>query len=110
MRKKLAAVSCAAVVAGLSAGAAFAGEVIGPPGTPDVAFSGSNERTGAPEHASSICAYNGLNDLNPEQGPISSIVQTPANQGIPGQAGADPAGTGEPGSPTCGRETNPELP
>jgi hypothetical protein len=108
--RKLAAATCAAVVAGLSASAALAGEVPGPPGTPGVAFSGSSDRTGAPAPANSICAYNGLNDLNPAQGPIDSIVQTPANQGVPGQAGADAAGSGTPGSPTCGPGSNPENP
>jgi hypothetical protein len=110
MRNKFAVAICATVIAGLSAGAAFAGEVQGPPGTPGVAFSGSGNRTGAPAHASSICAYNGLNDMNPDQGPISSFVQTPHNQGSPGEAGAGPKGSGVPGSPTCGRGTNPELP
>jgi len=111
MRTKatLAAVS-AVLVIGASAGAALAGEVQGPPGTPGVAFSGSGKRTGAPAHAQSICAYNGLNDMNPSQGPINSIVQTPHNQGTPGEAGAGPKGSGVPGSPTCGRGTNPELP
>ena len=109
MRKKLAGAICAAVVAGLSTTAAFAGEVAGPPGTPGVAFSGSGERTGAPAHASSICAYNGLTDMNPDQGPIDSFVQTPHNQWVHGQAGADAAGSGTPGSPTCGPGTNPEL-
>jgi len=94
----------------MGAGAAFAGEVQGPPGTPGVAGSGSGLRTGAPAHASSICAYNGLNDMNPAQGPIDSIVQTPHTQGTPGAAGAGPGGSGVPGSPTCGPGTNPELP
>jgi hypothetical protein len=84
MPKKLAASLCAAVVAGLSAGAALAGEVKGPPGTSDVAFSGSGEPTAARTHANSICAYNGLNDMNPAQGQIHFIVQTPHNQGVPG--------------------------
>jgi hypothetical protein len=110
MRKRLAAAICAGVVAALSASVAFAGEVTGPPGTPDVAFSGSGVRTGAPAHAQSICAYNGLNDMNPAQGPIHEFVQTPHNQGVPGEAGADAAGSGTPGSPTCGRGSNPELP
>jgi hypothetical protein len=108
-RRFFAAATCAVAIAGVSAGAALAGEAKGPPGTPGVAFSGSGERTGAPAHASSICAYNGLNDMNPDQGPIDSIVQTPHNQGVPGQAGADGAGSGTPGSPTCGPGTNPEL-
>ena len=89
LRKKfmLAAAVCAVAIAGPSAGAAFAGEVTGPPGTPGVEFSGSLVETGAPDNANSICAFNGLNDLDPEQGPINSIVQTPHNQGFPGEAG-----------------------
>jgi hypothetical protein len=94
------AAACGATLAGASAGAAFAGEVTGPPGTPGVPFSGSGVRTGAPAHANSICAYNGLNDLNPEQGPIDSIVQNPHNQGSPGEAGHG----------TCAGGTNPENP
>jgi hypothetical protein len=89
-----------AVLVGGGSGAAFAGEVTGPPGTPDVAGSGSGVRTGAPAHANSICAYNGLNDMNPAQGPISVIVQTPHTQGSPGDAGHG----------TCAGGTNPENP
>lgn len=102
MRTKsfFAAATCAVAVAGAGAGAASAGEVQGPPGTPGVAFSGSGNRTGAPAHANSICAYNGLNDLDPDQGPINSIVQTPHNQGSPGEAGHG----------TCAGGTNPENP
>ena len=95
-----AAVACAAAVMGAGAGAALAGEAQGPPGTPNVAFSGSGNRTGAPAHANSICAYNGLNDMNPDQGPISSFVQTPHNQGSPGDAGHG----------ACAGGTNPENP
>jgi hypothetical protein len=111
MRTKsfFAAAACAVAIAGTSAGAALAGEVTGPPGTPGQAGSGSGVPTGAPEHASSVCAFDGLNDFNLGQGQLDSIVQTPANQGVPGQAGADAAGSGTPGSPTCGRGTNPEL-
>jgi len=108
--KHLAIAACAVVFAVLGAAPALAGEMQGPPGTPGVPFSGSGNRTGAPAHAQSICAYNGLNDMNPDQGPINSIVQTPHNQGTPGEAGAGPKGSGVPGSPTCGRGTNPELP
>jgi len=102
MRTKsfFAAAACGVALAGASAGAASAGEVTGPPGTPGVPFSGSEDRTGAPENANSICAYNGLNDLNPEQGPIDSIVQNPHNQGSPGEAGHG----------TCAGGTNPENP
>lgn len=110
MRGKFVAVVCTAVVTGFGVSAAFAGEVQGPPGTPGVPFSGSGNRTGAPMHASSICAYNGLNDMNPAQGQILFIVQTPHNQGTPGEAGASAKGSGTPGAPTCGRGSNPELP
>jgi hypothetical protein len=87
MGNKLAAAACAAVLAALSASAALAGEVAGPPGTPGVPFSGSGKSTGAPTHANSICAFNGLNDMNPLQGQIEFIVQNPHNQGSPGDAG-----------------------
>jgi hypothetical protein len=100
MRQCLAAAICAVIVAGLSAGAALAGEVKGPPGTPGVAFSGSGERTGAPANSNSICSYNGLNDMNPAQGQIDIIVQTPHDQGSPGEAGHG----------TCAGGTNPENP
>ena len=110
MTRKLMTALCTLVVAGAGAGAALAGEVTGPPGTPGVPFSGSGVRTGAPAHSQSICSYNGLNDMNPSQGPIDSIVQTPHTQGVPGEAGADAAGSGTPGSPTCGRGSNPENP
>ena len=83
----LAATVFAVAVTGISTSAALAGEVTGPPGTPGVAFSGSGVETGAPAHASSICAFNGLNDMNPAQGPIDDITQNPHNQGSPGDAG-----------------------
>lgn len=91
---------CAAALAGAGPGVALAGEVAGPPGTPTEAFSGSGKSTGAPEHANSICAYNGLNDMNPSQGPIDSIVQNPHNQGSPGDAGHG----------ACAGGTNPRNP
>jgi len=99
MRRKLAVLVCGLVGTALCASPALAGEVQGPPGTPNVEFSGSGNRTGAPAHASSVCAYNGLNDMDPSQGPISSFVQTPHTQGSPGDAGHG----------ACGRGTNPEL-
>ena len=57
-RSFFAAAVCAVAVAGASAGAAFAGEVIGPPG--------SVGNPGTPKdmsHANSICAFSGLNDF-----------------------------------------------
>jgi hypothetical protein len=60
MRKKslLAVAVCTAALAGVSASAAFAGEVIGPPLAPDE----TGTRTAGPEHANSICVFSGLND------------------------------------------------
>ncbi len=105
MRKKFAAAICAAVVAGLSAGGALAGEVAGPPGS---AENPPTKVTGAPEHSNSVCSFNGLNDF--VQGPKVEQTQTPHNQGVPGEAGAGPAGSGTPGKPTCGGGTNPRNP
>lgn len=87
MRKALAVTAAAIAVASLSGDLAFAGEVAGPPGTPGVAGSGSGKQTGAFTNSNSICAFNGLNDMNPDQGQITYIVQTPHNQGAPGDAG-----------------------
>src|ERR1044072_4355603 len=87
MRSFLAAAVCTAALIATGASAALAGEVAGPPGTQSEPFSGSGKSPGAPTHASSICAFNGLNDMNPLQGQIEFIVQTPANQGDPGDAG-----------------------
>ena len=105
MRRRLATAVCATFVAALGASAAFAGEVTGPPGS---AANPPTKTTGAVEHSNSICAFNGLNDFN--QGPKIERTQTPANQGVPGEAGAGPAaqqlGEGSPGSPTCGGGSN----
>jgi hypothetical protein len=104
MRKKFVAGICAAVFAGLAAGgAAFAGEVKGPPGT----GARTQEevdliRTAAPAHSNSICSYSGLNDMIVGQGPIDFHVQSPGQDvrtgenppGIPGLAchgGSNPA-------------------
>lgn len=87
MRKLGLAVSSTALVLSLSASAAMAGEITGRPGTPGDPFSGTGHRTGAFENANSICAFNGLNDMNPDQGPIDEITQNPHNQGSPGDAG-----------------------
>jgi hypothetical protein len=94
------------VTAGLMlvAGAAFAGEVKGPPGT----LNNTNE-TGALDHANSACAASGLNDFdtNDTQGQLVSQVQTAADswkfyhlpKGTPGTFFGGPGlcrgGTGE---------------
>lgn len=65
-KRLLAAAFCAAAVAGLSAGPAFAGEVTGPPGP-----GGNGKPTpigAAPDddpHAASICSFSGQNDFHP---------------------------------------------
>jgi hypothetical protein len=98
----LAIAACAIAAVGTGAGSAFAGEVKGPPGTPGVFGSGSEQNTGAPAHANSICAFSGLNDFREENGQIETIVQSPGTEhrlgntppGVPGEA--------------CGPDTNPE--
>ena len=114
-RNSLVAVAvCTAALAGASASAALAGEVKGPPGTPNVPFSGSGKTpTGAVAHANSICAFSGLNDMDPEQGPIDTHVQNPGHfmlagltpPGVPGH------GTNIPGFENgCKGGSNPHNP
>jgi hypothetical protein len=90
----LAVAVCTAALAGASASAALAGEVKGPPGTPSsptnpIPIPPASGETQAPDHANSACAFSGLNDLNPAEGPTDSIVQTPADgpPGAPGHGG-----------------------
>jgi hypothetical protein len=96
MRTKsfFAAAVCAVAVAGASASAALAGEVIGPPGTPGDFGSGSQIDTQAPAHANSACAFSGLNDFRVLNGPIDFIVQS-FGQNVR-LYGADPNGTPSP--------------
>jgi hypothetical protein len=93
------AVSVAAIVLSLSASAAFAGEVKGPPNQ----INNTNE-TGALEHANSACAASGLNDFDQaDPGQTVSQVQTAADswkyyglpKGAPGKLGLCRGGTGE---------------
>src|SRR3982751_1739068 len=74
MKTWITAVVATLALVGAVGGVAWSGEVTGRPGIPGEEFSGSGVRTGAPAHANSICAYNGLNDMNPDQGPIDSFV------------------------------------
>ena len=86
MRRLLAVATCVAV---LAAGGAFAGEVKGPPGTPN-----NTNETGALDHANSACAASGLNDFDEFEGQNVSQVQTAADswkyyglpKGTPGDA------------------------
>ena len=112
MRKTVTAAICAAVVAGLSAAGAFAGEVKGPPSATTRTQAEVNaERTAAPSHSNSICSYSGLNDMIVGQGPTDFHVQSPgqnvSNGGPPGIPGSkDP----ETGRPVCAGGSNPENP
>jgi hypothetical protein len=80
----------------LTAAGAFAGEVKGPPGTPN-----NTNETAAPAHASSACAFSGLNDLDMQSGQTVSQVQTAADswkfyglpKGAPGKLGLCKGGT-----------------
>jgi hypothetical protein len=104
MKSLIAAVACGVAVVGANAGAALAGEVKGPPGTPGVIGSGSETGTGAPSHANSICAFSGLNDFRAENGQIEVITQSP---GTEHRLGNTPAGI--PGK-ACKGFSNPENP
>ncbi len=98
-KKRLFAVAvCAATLVGVSASGALAGEVKGPPGTPD-----NTNETGALDHANSACAASGLNDFDSEAGQNVSQVQTAADswkyyglpKGAPGTLGLCKGGTGQ---------------
>jgi hypothetical protein len=76
MSRLLVVAACVAAFVAAGAGGAFAGEVKGPPRTPD-----NTNRTGAPAHANSACAFSGLNDFDSEDvvGQQASQVQTAAD-------------------------------
>jgi hypothetical protein len=82
----------------VSAGAASAGEIKGPPGTAN-----SANETGALQHANSACAASGLNDLDSSEGQNASQVQTAADSwryyglphGAPGTLGLCKGGSGQ---------------
>jgi hypothetical protein len=99
MKRLIAAAFCVTALVGVPAGGAFAGEVKGPPGTPD-----NTNVTGALDHANSACAASGLNDLDStDPGQTVSQVQTAADSwryyglphGAPGTFGLCRGGTGE---------------
>lgn len=107
MKSFLAAAACAVAVVGTGAGAAFAGEVKGPPGTgPRTQEQVDAIRTAAPAHSNSICSYSGLNDMIPGQGPIDFHVQSPGqnvrNGGDPGIPGLACHGGSNPENPPAG--------
>jgi hypothetical protein len=117
MRNKFAAALCVVVFAAVSAaGAAFAGEVKGPPGTPDPTnpIPGTSGPTQGPAHANSACVFSGLNDLNVGQGPTDFIVQSPGQDirtgltppGVPGHG----LGPDSPFPNGCRGGSNPDNP
>lgn len=90
---------CAIAVLGTGASAAFAGEVIGPPG--------SIGNPGTPKdmsHPNSICAFSGLNDF--VNGPTDFIVQSFGQDVRAGRA--DPTAF-NPGD-ACRGGSNPDRP
>ena len=98
MRRLVMVAISAAVLVGAGASVAFAGEVKGPPGTPN-----NTNETGALDHANSACAASGLNDFDSQEGQNVSQVQTAADswkyyglpKGAPGTLGLCRGGTGE---------------
>ena len=94
--KRLLVVGASVAMLATGPGGARAGEVKGPPGTPD-----NTNATGALDHANSACAASGLNDLDLSDGQNVSQVQTAADswkfyglpKGAPGTLGLCKGGT-----------------
>jgi hypothetical protein len=89
MRNKIAAALCAAVVAGVGASAALAGELKGPPyeGAPvPGGVADETNTTPATLNAHSLCAFSGLNDFDSDLGQTTKRTQSPADNapGAPG--------------------------
>jgi hypothetical protein len=97
----LVVVVCTAALLSASATSALAGEVKGPPGTPNadpsLAIPPAGGPTEAADHANSACVFSGLNDM--VDGPTDTIVQTPGQFMQAGLTapGAPGHGTGIPG-------------
>jgi hypothetical protein len=96
MKRLFALTALIAVLVGITASGALAGEVKGPPGSASTAQPGGNpNETGALDHANSACAASGLNDFDSEEGQNESQVQTAADswkyyglpKGAPGTLG-----------------------
>ena len=98
MKRVLAVAASVALLVGVGASAALAGEVKGPPNQAN-----NTNETGALEHANSACAASGLNDFDSAEGQNESQVQTAADswkyyglpKGAPGKLGLCKGGTGE---------------
>jgi hypothetical protein len=95
--RRLLVVGASVAMLATGPGGAIAGEVKGPPGTPN-----NTNSTGALAHANSACAASGLNDFDLADGQIVSQVQTAADswkfyglpKGSPGTLGLCKGGTG----------------
>jgi hypothetical protein len=71
MKRFLLVATCSHAIMGLSAGAAFAGEV-----------TGNGKPTAGPDHASSICVFSGQND--DPGAPILTFYPSPSQPNGPG--------------------------
>ncbi len=95
--RRLLVVGASVAMLATGPGGAIAGEVKGPPGTPN-----NTNSTGALDHANSACAASGLNDLDLTDGQNVNQVQTAADswkfyglpKGSPGTLGLCKGGTG----------------
>ena len=88
LKAGIATLSCVVMTGALGAGAAFAGEVKGPPykGEPVSGGLTSNIPATADHKAKSLCAFSGLNDFDADEGQTTKQTQTPAD-GAPGAPG-----------------------
>jgi hypothetical protein len=101
MKRLAIAASVAALVLTLAASAALAGEVKGPPGSPE--HPPTNYNTAATSHANSACVFSGLNDYI--NGQTDRMTQTPKD-GPPGAPGHGVEGF----SDGCRGGSNPDNP
>jgi hypothetical protein len=98
MKRLVVVAASVAMLVGPGAGAAFAGEVKGPPNQAN-----NTNETGALDHANSACAASGLNDFDSQAPQNVSQVQTAADSwkyyGLPkgavGTFGLCQGGTGK---------------
>jgi hypothetical protein len=98
MKRLVVVAASVAMLVGPGAGAAFAGEVKGPPNQAN-----NTNETGALDHANSACAASGLNDFDSQAPQNVSQVQTAADswkyyelpKGAVGTFGLCRGGTGQ---------------
>lgn len=112
MKRLLVIAASVFVLAFAAASAALAGEIKGPPGV-ECFPEGSTSLpicsfTAAVTHANSICAFSGLNDLNPDFGQTDRQTQTPKD-GPPGTPGHG-LGPDSPFPIGCRGGSNPDNP